>query len=165
MACHWSAGDLGLTWNRNGEAESPMGTSVVVVVDVVGDHGVEVAFAEDQHPIQHLSARTLHPAFGESVRLGRAYGRLHHPHPFGAEDLVEGRDEFGIAVPNQDGRPQLAVPDSPGQIARLLRDPGGIRVCGAPSEEDAARAEFDEKEDVETTQEDRVDGEEVAADG
>src|SRR6266566_3571732 len=35
----------------------------------------------------------------------------------------------------------------------------------APREKNAARGEFDEKEDVEATQEDRVDGEQVAGDG
>jgi hypothetical protein len=42
------------------------------------------------------------------------------------------------------------------EVARLLGDPGIDRVGGAASQVDAAAAKFDEEEDVEATQRDRL---------
>jgi len=49
------------------------------------------------------------------------------------------------------------------EVARLLGDPGTGRVGGAASQVDAAAATFDEEEDVEATQRDRLDGEKSQA--
>ena len=57
-----------------------------------------------------------------------------------------------------DARPLL---ECPGELARLLGDPGAGRVRGAAGEVDAAAAELDEEEHVQPLQRDRLDGEEV----
>src|SRR5438034_622281 len=48
-----------------------------------------------------------------------------------------------------------------GQLARLLCDPGRGRIRRAAREMNAAAAQFDEEEDVQTLQPDGLDGEKV----
>ena len=61
--------------------------------------------------------------------------------------------------------PRFAVLQVPGELARLLGDPGVVGGDGAAGEVHAARAELDEKEYVQSLQEDRVHREEVTGDG
>lgn len=133
MAHHWSSRELGLRRDRRIESDSPVGTGVVVVIDVLGHDGAEVPLAKDQHPVQYLSPGTLYPALGHGVRLGSSRGRLHNPHPFAPEDLVEVRGELRIAVPNQDGGPATAIPDVPGEVTSLLSDPPAVGLAVHPA--------------------------------
>src|SRR5438093_192191 len=48
------------------------------------------------------------------------------------------------------------------EVARLLGHPGAGRIRGVASEVDATAFEFDEEEQVEAAERDRLDGEEVA---
>jgi hypothetical protein len=58
-------------------------------------------------------------------------------------------------------RPLLLLGESHGQVARLLGDPGAVRVGGDADEVHAAARQFDEEEHVEPMQPKRLDREEV----
>jgi hypothetical protein len=47
-------------------------------------------------------------------------GRADHLDTFTAEDLVEGCAELGVAIPEQEPGPQLALLEPPGQVRSLL---------------------------------------------
>jgi hypothetical protein len=57
-------------------------------------------------------------------------------------------------------RPGLPM-QRPGELTRLLCNPGASRVGGAAGEVNAAVCEFDEEEDIEALQGDRLEGEEI----
>src|SRR5207245_11005109 len=84
------------------------------------------------------------------------------PGAFAAEHLIELVDELGIPI--MDGEPDwsLQLVQLPGQVSGLLRDPGGVGKGGAVGVENAAAADLQEDEHVESTKEHRVDGEEDA---
>jgi len=60
-----------------------MGTVRVVVLDVLGEHGLEVAAAENEHPVEGLAPEGADPAFAHGVRLRRP-GLLMIPMPSAA---------------------------------------------------------------------------------
>jgi hypothetical protein len=55
-------------------------------------------------------------------------------------------------------RPWVAILQVPAELPRLLRDPGGVGAGGAPGEVEAPGAELEEDKDVQSLEEDRVDG-------
>ena len=135
---------------------------LVVMPDVGREDVVEVAAAEDQHPVEALAADAADPALGVRPRLRRPHRRLDHPDPLGAEDLVELAGELAVAVADRNRGRDAFVVELHQQVARLLGHPAAVRVGRDPGEVDAAGRELDEEQDVEPLQEERVDGEEVA---
>jgi hypothetical protein len=69
----------------------------VVVVHVLGEHGFEMAAAEDEEPVEALSADGTDKALGDRVRPRGHDGGLDDPDPVGCEDGIEGRGERGVA--------------------------------------------------------------------
>ena len=80
-------------------------------------------------------------------------------HAFAAEDLVKGGSELAVAVVDQEARPFEQAGEA--ELARLLAHPGAGRIRRATGEMDAAAAELDEEQHLETAQRERLDGEEV----
>jgi len=78
-----------------------------------------------------------------------------------AKHLVEGIGELAVAIVNQEAQRALALPKRPGEVSRLLRDPGAVRSLAAAGEVDAAAPKLDEEEHVDPPQCDGLD----AADG
>src|SRR6266581_7039442 len=85
-----------------------------------------------------------------------------NPGAFAAEYLIELVDELGIAI--MDGEPDwsLQLVQLPGQVPGLLSDPGGVWMGGAVGVENAAAADVQEDEHVESPKQHRVNREEVA---
>jgi hypothetical protein len=110
---------------------------------------------------RHSPADGADEAFGERVRLRRSYRRLHDPDAFAVEDGVEAAREFGIAIADQEPEARRLLLKCPGELTGSLRDPGARRVGGAAGEMDATASELDEEQDIEASQRDRLDGEEV----
>jgi hypothetical protein len=113
------------------EVERAMRPVPVVVAAVYVEHGLEVAAAEDEDPVETLGAERADPALGVGVRVRRLHGRADHPEALGVEDLVEGMAELRVAV--VDEKPErLLVAEPRDQVARLLGDSAavGIRRAG-----------------------------------
>src|SRR6266705_5343767 len=85
-----------------------------------------------------------------------------NPGAFAAEYLIELVDELGIPI--MDGEPDwsLQLVQLPGQVSGLLSDPGAVGMSGAVGVENAAAADLQEDDHVESPKQHRVDGEEVA---
>src|SRR6266511_4118128 len=109
---------------------------------------------------QDTRAARCRPALRVRFCPWRRDRRPDHPDPFRAEHLIEGSRELAVAVANQEARPLLLVGDRHDQVARLLRDPGAVGVSGHAGQMHATTLELDEKEHVQASQPERVDGEE-----
>lgn len=99
-----------------------------------------------------------------ALPLGASTGVRDDLDALGAEDLVERAAELGVVVAQQEAHRTLAVLQTPGQIPCLLGDPGAAEVLRHASKMDPTGRDLDEEEDVDPSQGDGVDGEEVAGD-
>ena len=77
------------------------------------------------------------------------------------EDGVEVAGELAVAVADQEAKRPGLLLERPGELARLLGDPGAGRIGGAAGEMNAAAAELDDEEHVQSLQRDCLDDEEV----
>ncbi len=117
--------------------------------------------AKHEKSIEALAPHGAHEPLCDGVRPGRADRRLDDPDALAAEDGVEGRGEFRVAVPEQElgrGRPFGEVgADVSGLLAHP--DPDGFgRRTGETNE---AGVVFDEEQDVEASEQEGVNAEEV----
>src|SRR5438128_1107268 len=84
--------------------------------------------AEDQQPVQALSAKRLDPALSEGVCVRRPDWRAGHPDPFGYEDIIEGAGELGVSVADEKADLRALVREAHRKVPRLLGDEGRVRV-------------------------------------
>jgi hypothetical protein len=82
---------------------------------------------------------------------------MDHLHALAAEDLVEGGRELGVTITEQMPCSEIAILELPGQVARLLDNPGAGGMVGAAGLVDATAADLDEQQDVQSGQPDGVD--------
>jgi hypothetical protein len=82
--------------------KGPVGTVRVVTLGILAEHGFEVAPSEDEDPIEALSPDGAHEPFGDGVRQRRPDRGLDDPDALCGEDGVEGSDELGIPVRDED---------------------------------------------------------------
>src|SRR5215218_2203970 len=108
------------------------------------------------------SARTVRiQRSAKAFAFGAWIARADHLDPFRPEDLVERAAELGVAI--MDEKPErLLIVEIHGEVARLLGDPTSVRVRAARDVLDPPGRERDEEENVDSLQEDGLDGEEVA---
>ena len=139
-----------------------MWTMPVVVIDVLGEYGFELAPVEDEHRIEALPTDSSHESFGEGVRPRGSNGRTDDPYLLGSEDLVETGRELGIPVAHKKPDRIKTIGKHHGQVAGLLDHPRSSRVGADPVYVDPSRVELDKEEHREATQQHRVDREEVA---
>jgi hypothetical protein len=99
----------------------------VVVVDEHAKHALEVASVHDQQPVEALGASGADEALGDRVRLWRLHRRLDDLDPFACEDGVEVAGELAVAVADQEAKRSWSFRERPGELARLLGDPGAGR--------------------------------------
>ena len=136
---------------------------IVVMLDELSQYTIEMALAADQQPVEALSPGCPHEPFGKRVRPGRPHGCLDDPSAGRLHHLVEGPDELGVAVPDQEPDGSALVFDGGGQVPDLLSNPGPDRVGCDPSQEHLPTVEVDEEQHIEPPQRNGVDVEEVAS--
>ncbi len=86
----------GWTWRL--QSERPVRTVPVVVLDVDPEYLLEVAAADDQQPVQALSADHTNPALRVGIGVRRLHWRDEHLGAFGAEHVVEAAAELRVTV-------------------------------------------------------------------
>jgi hypothetical protein len=69
-------------WRLSQRAVRPMR---VVVTNIFGQHRLQMAISEDQHPVEQLAADRSHPALGIGVGSRCPHGRLAHLDPGAGE--------------------------------------------------------------------------------
>jgi hypothetical protein len=133
---------------------------IVVLLDEVPEHPVEVALAPNEKPVEALCPGGSHKAFGERVRAGKPDGREDDLGADRPHHLVEGTDELGVAVTDQE--PNGNAGKQCAQVAGLLGGPLPHWVSGHAGQEHLPTVEVDEEQHIEPAERDRVDMEEVA---
>src|SRR5947208_9005939 len=131
----------------------------VVVLDVAPQDRVEVAAAEDEEPVETLGADGADEPLGVGVRLWCAHRGGDDSDALAAKHLVERHGELAVAVVDQEPHPLEQTGEA--EVAGLLGDPGAGRVRRAAREVDAAAFEFDEEQDVEAAERERLNSEEI----
>jgi hypothetical protein len=74
----------------------------IVVLHVLPKNSLEMTMAEDEDPVEAFSPNRPHPTFSEGIGPRGSDWRFDDSDTFGAEYLVEGGRELGIAIPNQE---------------------------------------------------------------
>ncbi len=80
----------------------------------------------------------------------------------GAKHVIELVDELGVAIMDGKLDRSFELVHLPAQVSGLLSDPGGVGMGGAVGVENAAAADLQQDEHVESPKQHRVDGEKVA---
>ena len=78
------------------------------------------------------------------------------------EDGVKGLGELLIVIADHKPERRVASLEFPDQLARLLSDPGRVRIRCTAGEVNAPRTQLKEEENVDRLQEEGLDGEEIA---
>lgn len=99
------------------EGEGTVGSSPVVVAQVLAEHRFEVSAAEDQKMVQAVVSYGPHEALGEGVRPWRADGRLDGFDADRSQHRVERRGELGVSVADQEAEPPSRLFELPGEVA------------------------------------------------
>jgi hypothetical protein len=131
------------------------------VLAVDAEHVLEMLSADDHDSVEAVRANGANPALGVGIRVRRLDRRADHSDAFGPEDLIEGMAELGVAVVDEEPE-RLLLTELHDEVARLLGDPGSVRVRRASDVLDPPRRERDEEQDVDPLQERCLDGEEIA---
>jgi hypothetical protein len=139
-----------------------MGTLGAVMLGLSIKDNPQVLLAEDQQPVQRFVSEGLDHALAMGVGSRSPIGREHNLGAFGLKDLVEVVDEFGVTIVNRQLNGKLEPAQLPCQVARLLGHPGRVGMKAAVGVQDPAAVDLDEYQHVESPEQDRLDGEEVA---
>ena len=102
LAMHWERNDVELSGSRAALVKALVGARLVIVDQELLDHSLQVAGAEDEQVIEHLSPAGADEPFADRVRPRGPEGQLHDFDAFRTEDLIEADGELGVAVPEQD---------------------------------------------------------------
>ena len=76
---------------------------------IARQHHLQLAPAEDQHPIQHLTTNRAYPPFCERVRPRCLHRCAQDLEAFGAEDRIEAVGEPRVAIADEESELPHAV--------------------------------------------------------
>jgi hypothetical protein len=119
-------------WVRRGELKAAVGTSPVVVADVLGEDPFQLASGEHEQVIEAVFSDRAHPSFGVGIRSWRSD---RSPDGLGAdrgEDVVEAGGELGVAVTDEEPHSSPGVLEVTSEVAGDLGDPHVVGIGGDP---------------------------------
>ena len=134
----------------------------VVVARELAEDRSKVPFVVDKHPVGALGSCGPYPSFGVTVRARGPRRGLDYHHARTGEDLVEGGGELGVAVPDEEAEGTCPLFKIHEQVASLLSGPRAVRMVSHAQDVHVPGPYLHDEQDVQTFEEDRVDGEEVA---
>ena len=103
------------------------------------EHGSQVCLVDDERVVQALLPDRADDPLRDGVRVRCPGRRLDDRDPFGRAEGVEARREFPVPVADEEAQGLVpTVLESPAELARLLRHPGGGGVGCAAGEVQAA---------------------------
>lgn len=73
-----------------------------VVLDVLDEHGPEVAASEDEHPVEALTPKAAYHALADCVRSGCRDRGSDDPDAVAVDDRVEGSGELGVTAADEE---------------------------------------------------------------
>jgi hypothetical protein len=126
------------------------------VLGVFGEDLGQMLVVEDQHLVEYLAAERSDNPLADRVRPWGLRRNLDDPDAASSEDLIEGGDELGVPVTDQE--PQLTHPRAQlhGQVPGLLCHPWPGRVRGDAGHVQPAGAVLDEYQYIQALQRDGV---------
>jgi hypothetical protein len=104
------------------------------MLDVLGEHGLQMPTAEDEHPVEALAPQGADHALTDGVRSGCQDRALDDPGALCGEDGVEGSRELGVAIADEELDGVCLVGEVHREIAGLLGHPIGYRLGGHAGE-------------------------------
>lgn len=133
----------------------------VDVIDILGQHLLQVTLIHDEYPIQTLATHTANPSLTDRVRP-RSLDRA--PHDVDAdrrEHRIERGRELRVAVTDQKPQTVHATIKLHQQIPDLLNHRLRSRMSGHPCNMDTTTVVFNKEQHVQPAQQHSVDVEEV----
>lgn len=150
---------------RTTKTEPSVRSMRVVMRGVLTQDVQRVSSVKDQHVIEDLPPQASDESLRVTVDLWGPTGGEHDLDAFGGEDGIEAATVLGVAVAEQEAHAELGVAlQIHHQVARLLGDPGPVRVGAHPDPEDPPRPDVHEHQHVQGLEQHRFDAEEVAGD-
>jgi hypothetical protein len=137
---------------------------LVVMLDVHLEHLLQVPAPDDQQPVQALGADRADPPLRECVGVGRLHRRAQHLGALGTDHVIEPATELRVTVAHKKVHLSAALAQHEEQVPGLLGGPGAGGIAGHAGQVNPSGAQLDEEQYLHPTQEDGVDGEEVARD-
>jgi len=134
----------------------------VEMTGVLVQNGGQVTFTDDEHCVGALAAYAADPALGYRVRPRCPRRCLDHLDVLGGEYGVEPGGELGITVAKQEPQARHPLVQRHQEIPGLLGHPGVGGMGGHAEDVDLTGGQFDEEEHIDSLEEHRVDGEQVA---
>src|ERR1017187_2593298 len=132
---------------RNGIVDSLMIAFGVVMRQVLPDHMLQGAFAEQDELLHAFRLDGLHEPLRKRIQVRGVWRKFHDRDTGGIQDLVEGLGVFGVAVVDQVMRSDK-FPLPPGHIPGDLLHPWLVRVLAHSSENDPTGSHVDEDQYV-----------------
>lgn len=120
-----------------------MRTVRVVVLDVLGEPGLQMAAAEDEHPVEALAPQRADHALTDRARPGCSVRAREGPYFVCGQDGVEGSRELGVAISDVELHRVRAL----GEVHREIAGLGhrvGERVFRDAGDADEARVVVDD---------------------
>src|ERR1039458_7804295 len=105
------------------EIDPTMRSRCVVVLDELFEDALEMTLASDEQPVEALGPCGANEALGERVGTRRADRGLDHSGTNRCQHFIEGPDELGISISDQELDDPAFVLECHCEIARLLSDP------------------------------------------
>ena len=132
------------------------------MINVNGQDTFKVAGTQNEQPIEALRTDRPNESFCDRVRLRRLNRRANDTNAGALKYVVKAAREFVIAIPNQSTNRFRALAEGPGHLPCMLCDPRLVRMGRAAGEVHSPTADFDEEQDVQPLEPDRVDGKSTA---
>jgi hypothetical protein len=92
--------------HRDVEADTAMGATTVVVLEITSENSLQVASVPNQRPVQTLGSDRTHPPLGIRVRPWRPRRDLYHVDACRGEHRIERGGELRVSIADQ--KPKLA---------------------------------------------------------
>src|SRR5262245_53423666 len=135
---------------RRRELQGPMRSMDVVMIDENRQGALEMLGTYNQQPVQALGPSGPDEPFRNSVRLRKVDRCPYDSDALRLEHGIEAVREFAIVIANQKTKRLWSVAERPRDLPRLLRDPLGAGMSGAPGQVDAATGDFNEEQHVQS---------------
>jgi hypothetical protein len=120
----------GVGWSWRAKFAGTVWASTVVVLDVLGEHYMQVPLTEDQYPVSEFGSDRADEPFCETIRLLTSRRNPDDADADVSKDSIEGGGELTGPIPDEEPELREAIAKIHHQVADLLRRPSAVRVRG-----------------------------------
>jgi hypothetical protein len=117
---------------RRAKDTGAVGSSTVVVANVLREHSVQVPLVEDQHAVREFGSKGADEPFGDTVRARAARRNPDHADAHIGQDGIEGRGELAGPIPDEELELGEAIAEIPHEVTDPLSGPSTVGLMVAP---------------------------------